>query len=139
MSVFALETDKRWTTGYISGIFDGFHIGHLNLIRRAKERCDRLVVGVLSDDAVMQIKHEPPTVKLQDRIAIIEALKYVDEVDVTSPVLLNKVAAWHRYKFDAMFSGDDHLHDAGWTWEEELLNNLGAELVFFSYTEGVDA
>jgi glycerol-3-phosphate cytidylyltransferase len=136
--VLALETDKQWQTGYISGIFDGFHIGHLNLIRRAKERCDRLIVGVLSDEATCKTKKEMPRVKLPDRLAIIEAIKYVDEVDVTTLVLLNKVAAWYRYKFDAMFSGDNHLHDKGWTWEEELLNNLGAELVFFSYTVEAD-
>lgn len=136
--VLALETDKRWKKGYISGVFDMFNIGHLNLIRRAKERCDWLTVGVLSDDATYKIKGKHPQVKLSNRLSIVEAIKYVDEVDITTPILLNKITAWHRYKFNAMFSGDDHLHDTGWTWEEELLGNLGAELVFFPYTVEVD-
>jgi glycerol-3-phosphate cytidylyltransferase len=136
--IFALETDKRWGTGYISGVFDGFNIGHLNLIRRARERCDRLVVGVLSDDAVLKIRGEAPVNPLHSRLEIIKAIRYVDDVDVTTIPMLNKVAAWYRHKYDAMFSGDNHAGDAGWTWEEELLKNLGAELVFFPYTQEAD-
>jgi glycerol-3-phosphate cytidylyltransferase len=136
--VLALETDKHWSVGYVSGVFDQFNIGHLNIIRRAKERCDTLIVGVLSDDAAFQVKNKEPKIALHSRLAIVEALKYVDVADVTSIEMLNKVAAWHRYKFDAMFSGDNHLDDSGWTWEEELLKNLGAELVFFPYTREAD-
>jgi glycerol-3-phosphate cytidylyltransferase len=137
--VLGLETDKKWNRGYISGVFDNFNIGHLNLIRRSKERCEQLIVGVLADDAVQKVKGKPPTNPLHFRLEIVKAIKYVDEVDVTTLEMLNKIAAWHRYKFDAMFSGDNHIGDAGWTWEGELLNNLGAELVFFPYTREVDA
>jgi glycerol-3-phosphate cytidylyltransferase len=101
-------------------------------------RCDRLIVGVLDDEATVRITGELPAVRMKDRLAIVEAIKYIDEVDVTTPLLLNKVEAWHKYKFDAMFSGDNHLNNAGWTKEEAELNSLGAELVFFPYTMEVD-
>jgi cytidyltransferase-like protein len=127
---------RSWRVGYVSGAFDLFHIGHLNLLRRARECCERLVVGVLSDEAIVRIKGLEPMVPLNDRLAIVAAIRYVDEADVTTVGLLDKVAAWHRYHFDAMFSGDDHAHD-GWAREQEDLRALGAQLVFFPYTQGV--
>ena len=102
--MFASETNKHWYTGYISGAFDMFHIGHLNLIRRAKGRCARLIVGVLTDEVIERIKKKWPVVPLAERAEIVASLRYVDEVDITTPELLNKVNAWEKYKFDAMFS-----------------------------------
>lgn len=136
--MLASETDKHWGRGYVSGSFDMFHIGHLNLIRRAKERCDRLVVGVLADECVVKGKKKWPVIPLNERMEIIGALKYVDEVDITTEPLLNKVTAWEKYRFDAMFSGDDHMHD-DWNMEgeEEALMARGAVLVFFPYTRSV--
>lgn len=134
--VFAHETDKIWHRGYISGSFDLFHIGHLNLLRRASERCDHLIVGVLSDEAIAYAKHKQPVITLEDRIAIVAAIRYVDEVDVTTKELLHKVNAWEKYRFDAMFSGDDHASD-GWDREKDALAERGAELVFFPYTKNI--
>jgi glycerol-3-phosphate cytidylyltransferase len=134
--MFADETDKIWEIGYVSGSFDLFHIGHLNLLRRAKERCKKLIVGVLSNEAIVRIKHQQPIITLDDRLAIVAAIRYVDEVDVTTRELLDKVKAWEKYRFDAMFSGDDHAWD-NWTKEKDALTALGAELVFFPYTQGI--
>jgi len=134
--LLASETDKHWNIGYISGSFDMFHIGHLNLIRRAKVRCNHLIVGVLTDENIANYKKKWPTIPLGDRMEIISAIKYVDEVDVTTQELLNKVKAWEKYKFDAMFSGDDHLND-GWARQESELRALGADLVFFPYTKKI--
>jgi glycerol-3-phosphate cytidylyltransferase len=134
--MLASETDKIWNIGYISGSFDMFHIGHLNLIRRAKERCNKLIVGVLSDEAIIEIKNKWPVIPAFQRLEIVEAIKYVDEVDITTNELLNKVTAWKKYKFNAMFSGDDHVSD-GWTHEENDLRMLGAELIFFPYTKEI--
>jgi len=134
--MLASQTDKRWRKGYVSGAFDMFHIGHLNLIRRAKERCDYLVAGVLTDEVIARIKKKWPVIPLGERLEIIGALKYVDEVDITTVPLLNKITAWEKYRFDAMFSGDDHQHD-GWAKEEADLLQRGAELVFFPYTKEV--
>lgn len=134
--MLASETETHWSKGYVSGSFDMFHIGHLNLIRRARERCDHLVVGVLADECIVSGKKKWPVIPLSERMEIVGALKYVDEIDVTTKPLLNKITAWEKYRFDAMFSGDDHLHD-GWAWEEEDLKARGAVLVFFPYTREV--
>ena len=134
--MLASQTTKHWDTGYISGAFDMFHIGHLNLIRRAKERCGRLIVGVLTDEIVAANKKKWPVVPLGERLEIVRALKYVDEADVTTRELLDKVAAWEKYRFNAMFSGDDHIGD-GWSAKEEELKALGADLVFFPYTREI--
>jgi len=134
--MLASETDKRWPKGYVSGSFDMFHVGHLNLIRRAKERCECLIVGILADGVIARLKKKWPVITLRDRMEIIAALKYVDEVDVTTEPLLNKLTAWEKYHFDAMFSGDDHIDD-GWAWEENDLKARGADLVFFPYTKEV--
>ena len=131
--IFASETDKIWDVGYVSGTFDMFHVGHLALIRRARGRCKKLIIGVLSDEAVFRGKKKMPIIPLKDRVEIIRAIKYADEVDVTTIELLNKVKAWEKYRFDAMFSGDDHAHD-GWASEDRDLKARGADLVFFPYT-----
>lgn len=132
------DEEKHYKVGYVSGSFDMFHVGHLNLLRRAKERCDYLIVGVLADECIIMHKKRAPIIPIEDRIEIIRACRYVDEADVTTKDLLNKISAWNKYKFNAMFTGDDHKSD-GWAWEEPELNQLGAEIVFFPYTEKVSS
>ncbi|OXS55876.1 hypothetical protein B1A99_21870 [Cohnella sp. CIP 111063] len=134
--MLATDTDKHWNIGYISGAFDLFHMGHLNLIRRAKERCNKLIVGVLTDELIMKRKNKWPTIPLKDRVEIISAIKYVDEVDITTEPLIYKFNALKKYGFDAMFSGDDHIDD-GWGHDEEELKAVGVNLVFFPYTKEV--
>ena len=125
---------KPYGKGYVSGSFDLFHIGHLNLLRRAKEQCDYLVVGVLSDELILQRKGRLPVIPLADRMAIVKAISYVDEVDVTTPELIPRTAACEKYRFDAMFTGDD------WGGDDEMekkLNEMGADLVYFPYTKKI--
>ena len=136
--MLASETEQIWRVGYISGGFDMFHVGHVNLIRRAKARCEKLIVGVLDDESFSGGKKKWPVMSLEARLAIVTALRDVDEVDVTTPALLNKVNAWYKYHFDAMFSGDDHAND-GWAREEAELKALGADIVFFPYTKEVSS
>jgi cytidyltransferase-like protein len=134
--VLATDTNKHWNIGYISGAFDMFHMGHLNLIRRSKERCNKLIVGVLTDELILKRKNKWPTIPLKDRLEIVGALKYVDEVDITTEPLIYKFTALEKYGFDAMFSGDDHIAD-GWGHDEEELKAVGVDLVFFPYTREV--
>ncbi len=131
-----INEPKRYKVGYVSGTFDMFHIGHLNLIKRAKICSDYLIVGVLADECVIQSKGKPPIIPLEDRLEIVRACRYVDEADITTPELIYKVAAWNKYHFGAMFTGDDHKND-GWAWEEPELKKLGAKLVFFPYTKKI--
>jgi glycerol-3-phosphate cytidylyltransferase len=114
-----------------------FHIGHLNLIRRARDRCDFLIVGVLTDELIASNKKKWPVIPLKERMAIVEALRCVDRIDVTTPALIPKLAAWEKYRFDAMFSGDDWLGHPVWIEEEKELNKRGADLLYFPYTKEV--
>jgi cytidyltransferase-like protein len=135
--MIASETAKHYGVGYVSGSFDMFHIGHLNLIRRAKERCGFLIVGVLTDELIASGKKKWPVIPLRERIAIVGAIRHVDRTDVTVPEFIPKMAAWENYRFDAMFSGDDWMGHPVWAMEERQLNEVGADLLYFPYTNEV--
>ncbi len=130
------ENTTIYDTGLLMGVFDLFHIGHLNLIRRAKKQCRFLRVGVLSDDLVYEFKQIYPTIPQDERMEILRALRDVDEV-----VLLgtredvSRVHEWKKRPFDCFFSGDDYADNAYWAWEKEELEKLGADMVFFPYTK----
>src|SRR5690554_5939570 len=96
---------KKCKVGYTTGVFDLFHIGHLNLLRRAKEQCDYLIVGVSTDELVQEYKNKKPVIPCEERIQIVEAIKYVDEV--VPQVNRDKIEAYKRIHFDVMFVGDD--------------------------------
>ena len=83
--------------GYTTGVYDMFHIGHLNVIRRAKEQCDYLIVGVSTDELVQKEKNKTPVIPYKERAAIVGALKYVDEV--VPQENKNKLGAWEKYHF----------------------------------------
>lgn len=128
---------KHYKKGYIAGVFDLFHIGHLNLIRRAKERCDYLLVGVVSEEIPIHYKGpgKAPVISLEERMAIVEAIRYVDEVVPVTFDNLPKVKAWELYGYDAYFSGDDYADNKGWQEEGRQLAEHGVDLVFVSYTK----
>ena len=125
---------KRYHIGLLMGVFDLFHIGHLNLIMRAKEQCDYLRVGVLSDDLVMKFKNIYPTIPLSERMAILAAIRYVDEV-VEIDTDPSRLVEWKKRPFDCFFSGDDYINNEYWNWEREELRKLGADICFFPYTK----
>ncbi len=133
----AEETDRHYKIGYVSGTFDMFHIGHLNLIRRAKERCDYLIAGVLTDELIGAGKGKWPVFPFADRLAIVAALRDVDRAVPTTQDVIPKLDAWREYRFDAMFSGDDWIDDPAWQAEEQELNAVGADLVYFPYTKEI--
>ena len=126
-------TEKHYHKGYVQGVFDLFHIGHLNLLRRAKSCCDYLMVGVVADEVVQLYKNKKPYIPLDERIAIVEAIRYVDEVVVVDSHNFDKIAAWNLYHFDCHFSGDDHM--AEWTELERKFHELGVDMVNFPYTK----
>lgn len=126
---------KRYHTGYVAGVFDVFHIGHLNLLRRAKEQCDYLIVGVVSDESVIKNKKTAPYIPFDERIEIVRACRYVDEAVRIPEDYGSTEEAYLRYRFDAQFSGSDYENDPAWLAEKMFLEQHGADLVFFPYTE----
>ena len=123
--------------GYTTGVFDMFHIGHLNILRRAKEQCDYLIVGVSTDELVEHDKNHAPIIPFENRCAIVEAIKYVDKV-VPQPDK-NKMAAWERYHFNKMFVGSDWKGTDAWNGFEKQFAPLGVEIVYLSHTDGISS
>lgn len=131
------NTNKKYKIGYTQGVYDMFHIGHLNLINRAKEQCEYLIVGVNSDELVMTYKHKETVIKECDRAEIIRNLKAVDEciiVDTLDKKIINK-----QIHFDAIFIGSDWYGNPRWMQTKEDLAKIGVEVVFLPHTEGVSS
>ena len=123
--------------GYTTGVFDMFHVGHLNILKKAKEQCDFLIVGVSTDELVLKEKNKLPIIPLKDRMEIVSAIKYVDQVVVQPDK--DKMKAWERHHFDKMFVGSDWKGTPKWIEYEEAFKPLNVEIVYFSYTEGVSS
>ena len=128
---------KKYKVGFTQGTYDMFHIGHLNLINHAKEMCDYLIVGVNSDSLVEEYKNKTPVIGEKERSAIVSNLKAVDECVITTS--LDKVDAWKKYKFDAIFIGDDWKGNARWEETEKLLKPYGAVVEYLPHTDGVSS
>lgn len=119
-------------TGYAPGAFDLFHIGHLNLLSSASEHCDRLVVGVVTDDAVTRAKGRPPVVPFAERLAIVTALRCVDEA-VPDPHT-DKFESWKDVRYDVLFKGDDWRGTERGNAVERKLAEVDAKVHYFPYT-----
>lgn len=123
--------------GYTTGVYDMFHIGHLNILERAKAQCDYLIVGVSTDELVQHDKHKSPIITFEERVKIVEAIKYVDEV--VPQFDKNKFAAWEKYKFDKMFVGDDWKGTEVWNNFEEQFSQVGVEIIYLPHTDGISS
>ena len=123
--------------GYTTGVYDMFHIGHLNIIRRAKEQCDYLIVGVSTDELVRKEKNKTPVIPFEERAEIVSALKYVDLV--VPQENKNKLEAWEKYKFDKMFVGSDWQGTEAWLKFEEEFKPYGVEIVYLPHTDGISS
>ena len=129
--------EKKYKVGYTTGVFDMFRIGHLNILKRAKEQCDYLIVGVSTDELVNHDKHKQPIIPFSERIEIVKAIKYVDEV--VPQINKDKFAAWERYKFDKMFVGSDWKGTDAWNGFEEQFSKVGVEIVYLEHTDGISS
>ena len=128
---------KKYKIGYTTGVFDLFHIGHLNILRNAKEMCDFLIVGVSTDELVQSYKHKIPVIPFEERAEIVNAIKYVDEV--VAQKSMDKIAAWKKLHFDVMFHGDDWKNSDMYNkiQEEFKLHNIAIE--FLPHTSGTSS
>lgn len=124
--------------GYTTGVYDMFHVGHLNVLRRAKEQCDYLIVGVSTDELVQKEKNKTPIIPFEDRCKIVEAIKYVDKV--VPQFDKNKFGAWEKYHFDKMFVGSDWKGTPQWNEYERQFAKLGTvEIVYLDHTDGISS
>ncbi|WP_033168592.1 adenylyltransferase/cytidyltransferase family protein [Clostridium sp. KNHs205] len=121
--------------GYIPGSFDLFHMGHLNLIKKAKERCEFLIVGICTDELIECYKGRKPYIKLEERTAIVEAIRYVDKVVKVDFTNTDKIDAWKVFHYDCHFAGSDHINH--WKEERRFLEKHGVAMEFFDYTDGI--
>lgn len=128
---------KKFEIGFTQGTFDMFHIGHLNLLRQAKEQCKRLIVGVNSDKLVWNYKHKHPVIKEDERAEIVKAIRYVDDVVICDT--LKKTKSWDLVHFDAIFIGDDWKGNERWLQTECDLAPLGAKVVYLNHTDGISS
>ena len=126
---------KKYHIGYVAGVFDLFHIGHLNILRRAKEQCDYLIVGVVSDEQVIKSKKTRPYISFEERLEIVQACKYVDEAVMIPIDKPNTEDAYYMYHFDAQFSGSDYAENPEWLARKVFLQQHGSDMIFFPYTQ----
>ena len=133
------DMDKPYNVGYIAGVFDLFHIGHLNMFKRAKEQCRYLIVGVVSDEGVRLNKQAEPFVPFEERIEMVRSCRYVDEAVKLPLNFAGTRDMFKKYHFDVQFSGSDYEHDPAWLSEKEFLEKNGATMIFFPYTQSTSS
>lgn len=122
--------------GYTSGVYDLFHVGHLNLLRNAKGMCDKLIVGVTTDELV-SYKNKQAVIPHSERMEIVRAIRYVDSVIPQEN--MDKFEMWKKLKFDVMFVGDDWFNTPKWEEIEKKFNDVGVRIVYFPYTKGTSS
>lgn len=128
---------KKYKIGYTTGVFDMFHIGHLNILKRAKEQCEFLVVGISTDELVQLYKHKTPIISFRERCAIVESIKYVDKV--LPQENMNKIEAAERIGAEVVFVGSDWKGTPQWNEYEKNLMKIGCTVVYLEHTEGISS
>ena len=135
----ATVVSKPYNIGYIAGVFDLFHIGHLNMFKRAKEMCNYLIVGVVSDEGVRLNKQAEPFVPFEERIEMVRSCRYVDEAVKLPLDFAGTRDMFKVYHFDVQFSGSDYEHNTYWLEEKKFLEENGSTMVFFPYTQSTSS
>ena len=128
---------KKYKVGYTTGVFDLFHIGHLNILKKAKEQCECLIVGVSTDELVQNYKNKLPVIPFEERVEIVKSIKYVDKV--VAQENRDKYSAWENLQFDVMFVGDDWKGNKLFEELEYKFKSVGVDIVYFPYTQGTSS
>lgn len=128
---------KKYKIGYTTGVFDLFHIGHLNILEKAKEQCEYLIVGVSTDELTEKYKGVKPFIPFEERKRIVESIKYVDKV--VPQITQNKIEAYNKYHFDVLMHGDDWKDTPLFKETERYLKEHGASVIYFPYTKSTSS
>ncbi len=123
--------------GYTTGVFDLFHIGHLNILKQAKAHCDYLIVGVTTDEEAYRLKQHMPVIPYEERAAIVSSITYVDQVVPENDA--NKLKAWEQYQYNVIFKGSDWQNSKLWNDYEHAFEALGVKVMYFPYTRGTSS
>jgi len=124
---------KKYKVGYTTGVYDMFHIGHLNILKKAKEQCEYLIVAISTDELVQTSKNKMPIIPFDERVEIVQSIKYVDQVVPQNDK--DKMGAYNKYKFDAMFVGDDWKNHPLFQDAEKKLKESNVDVIYFPYTK----
>jgi len=128
---------KKYKIGYTTGVYDMFHIGHLNILKRAKEQCEYLIVGVTTDALCYSRKQKYPIINEAERMAIVAELRCVDQVVAQED--MDKLAAVKKYHADAVFVGSDWKGTESWNRYEEEFKEVGCTVVYLDHTDGISS
>ena len=131
---------KKYKKGYTSGVYDLFHVGHLNIFKNAKKLCDYLLVAVSTDDVVEKNKDKKPIIPFNERLEIVSSIKYVDEaIPQTDYSVRGKINAVQEHKIDVVFVGSDWEGTEKWNLIEKKLKEIGCDVVYLPHTDGVSS
>lgn len=127
----------KYKIGYTTGVFDMFHVGHLNILKRAKEQCETLVVGVTTDELCYKRKNKYPIVNERERMEIVAAIRYVDKVIPQAD--MEKIKPVRELGADAVFVGSDWKGTASWDQYERDFAEVGCVVVYLDHTDGISS
>lgn len=128
---------KKYKIGYTTGVYDMFHIGHLNILRRAKDMCDFLIVGVTTDELCYQRKHKYPIINQDERMAIVKAIRYVDKV--VFQIDMDKLKNIKAFNADVVFVGSDWKGSDAWNMYEKEFSAIGCVVEYLDHTDGISS
>ncbi len=123
--------------GYTAGVYDLFHIGHVRLLKKAKSLCDKLIVGVSTDELVYQTKKKKPVISFEERCEVVSSCRYVDLV--VPQVETNKFAYHEKLKYDLLFVGDDWYGSDKWKEYDEVAEAKNVRIIYHPYTQGTSS
>lgn len=129
--------ERKYKVGYTTGVYDMFHIGHLNILKRAKEQCETLIVGVTTDELCYERKRKYPIINEYERMAIVGAIRYVDKV--IPQANMEKIRSVKELGADAVFVGSDWKGTDAWKQYEKDFAEVGCTVVYLDHTEGISS
>lgn len=132
-----MTVEKKYKVGYTTGVFDMFHIGHLNILEKASALCETLIVGVTTDELCYNRKNKYPIIPQDDRVKILKAIRYVDKVVLQTN--MDKVNAVKEYGCDVVFVGSDWKGTPTWRQYEKQFAELGCSVVYLDHTDGISS